>query len=228
MFRSKVRPIVIPQYEHGRLAGTLAQHWGNDDFDRPAMNFTSFFNGVALHDWHYGFADDLPINGADEADWIAMTRRGLTLRLDDPVSDIVAKLHLRRLCSYNPTSERVALMAEFDEVVATRLPETEHSRAKFDWADKITQLCDNVAFHFSFEVERELVANVCARVGGEAETAVSYHILPNGQILMDPWPFAVPSIPGSILGFHADGYPERLQPIVVPFHMYGLAKASKS
>ena len=34
MFRSKARPIVIPQYEHGRLAGTLAQHWGNDHFDR--------------------------------------------------------------------------------------------------------------------------------------------------------------------------------------------------
>jgi hypothetical protein len=30
MFKSKTRPTVIPQYEHGRLAGTLAAMWGND------------------------------------------------------------------------------------------------------------------------------------------------------------------------------------------------------
>jgi hypothetical protein len=92
MFRSKARPIVIPQYEHGRLAGILAQQWGNDNFDRPSMNFASFVEGVALHDWHYSFGDNLPIDGADEEAWLAMTRRGLVLRLPDPISDIVAKL----------------------------------------------------------------------------------------------------------------------------------------
>jgi hypothetical protein len=221
MFRSKARPIVIPQYEHGRLAGILAQQWGNDNFDRPSMNFASFVEGVALHDWHYGFGDNLPIDGADEDAWLAMTRRGLALRLPDPISDIVAKLHLRRLCSYNPTAERVALMAEFDEVVQARLPETGHSRVEFDWADKITRFCDNVAFHFSFEVERELSANVGMRVNDKRETAVTYHIQPHGQIIIDPWPFAVPTISGMILGYQAEGYPDVLLPVVVPFQIIG-------
>lgn len=221
MFRSKIRPIVIPQYEHSRLAGTLAQHWGNDQFDRPAMNFASFVAGVALHDWHYGFGDNLPIDGADEKEWIAMTRRGLALRLPDPISDIVAKLHLRRLCSYNRTAERVALMAEFDEVVRARLPETEHSRAEFEWADKITRFCDNIAFHFSFEAERELTANVCMQAGDERETAVTYHIQPKGQITIDPWPFAVPDISGMIIGYQAESYPNILQPVIVPFTVNG-------
>lgn len=217
MFRSKVRPIVIPQYEHGRLAGILAQHWGNDSFARPSLNFASFVAGVALHDWHYGFGDNLPIDGADEQAWLAMTRRGLTLRLPDPISDIVAKLHLRRLCSYNPTAERVALMAEFDEVVEGRLPETGHSRNEFDWADKITQLCDNVAFHFSFEVERELKANVYQQLDDERESVITYHIQPHGQITLDPWPFATPLISSMIVGYLADSYPHDLQPVIVPF-----------
>jgi hypothetical protein len=221
MFRSKARPIVIPQYEHGRLAGILAQQWGNDNFDRPSMNFASFVEGVALHDWHYGFGDNLPIDGADEDAWLAMTRRGLALRLPDPISDIVAKLHLRRLCSYNPTAERVALMAEFDEVVQVRLPETGHSRVEFEWADKITRFCDNVAFHFSFEVERELSANVGMRVNDKRGTAVTYHIQPHGQIIIDPWPFAVPTISGMILGYQAEGYPDVLLPVVVPFQIIG-------
>ncbi|MCB8943704.1 MAG: DUF3891 family protein [Ardenticatenaceae bacterium] len=217
MFLSKMRPIVIPQYEHGRLAGTLAQQWGNDQFDRPAMDFASFVEGVALHDWHYGFADDLPIIGADEADWVAMTRRGLGIRLADPIADVVMKLHLRRLCSYNLSPERVALMAEFDKLVAARLPETGHSRAEFEWADRITRVCDNVAFYFSFEAAVERTTTVGARVG--EETAVTCRIQPQGQIFIDPWPFATPFISGMILGYQAEGYPEQLQPVVVPFQV---------
>ena len=102
--------MIIPQYEHGRLAGMLAHHWGNARFERPLLNFASFVQGVALHDWHYPWNDNLPIIGAEEADWLAMTRRGMVLRLADPISDIVAKLHLRRLLSYVPSPERAAMM----------------------------------------------------------------------------------------------------------------------
>jgi len=219
MFRSKIRPIVIPQYEHGRLAGTLAQHWGNDRFDRPVMNFASFVQGVALHDWHYGFGDNLPINGADETDWLAMTRRGVELRFDDPITDIVAKLHLRRLLSYDRSPARSAMMAQIDHYVTDRLPETGHTRAAFDWVDTITRFCDNVAFYFSFEIPYEQEMLVGNRVVGEQKTPITYQIKPNGEVVIDPWPFAVPFLSGIMLGYQADGYPERLNPLVVPFQI---------
>ena len=50
MFKSKVRPINVPQYEHGRLSGAFALLWGNEVFDRPEFNFDSFVQGVALHE----------------------------------------------------------------------------------------------------------------------------------------------------------------------------------
>jgi hypothetical protein len=112
-------------------------------------------------------------------------------------------------------------MAEFDEVVKARLPETGHSRAEFEWADKITRLCDNVAFHFSFEIEQELTAKVCARAGDEEETAVSYHVQSPGQIIIDPWPFTIPAISGMIIGYEEEGYPDVLKPVVVPFVVNG-------
>ena len=37
MFISKQRPIAIPQWEHQKLAGTLALLWGNADFERPPV-----------------------------------------------------------------------------------------------------------------------------------------------------------------------------------------------
>ena len=219
MFRSKVRPIVIPQYEHTRLAGMLAQEWGNEQFDCPSMNFDSFAAGVALHDWHYGFGDNLPILESTEAEWIAMTRRGLEIHHDDPITDIVMKLHLRRLCTYHHTPERVALIDAFDELVAARLPETGHGRAEFDWADRITRFCDNVAFRFSFEEVGSWTENVYTTVRDGGETAVTYQIQPNGQIIIDPWPFARPSITGLVMGYDAKNYPDILTPIVLPFQV---------
>ncbi len=219
MFRSKARPIVIPQYEHGRLAGTMAQHWGNEKFDRPSLDFASFVQGVALHDWHYGFGDDLPIIEAAESEWLAMTQRGMEMRLSDPVADIVAKLHLRRLLSYDYSPRRQAMMSQIDEYVAARLPDTNHTRAEFEWADKITHLCDNVAFHFSFEAETKRVSRVCAWASGWEEMDIGYHIQADGRIFIGPWPFNEPFIAGILLGFQAEGYPGELHPIAIPFRI---------
>jgi len=63
MFTSKQRPIVIPQWEHQKLAGTLALLWGNADFERPPVPFESFLTGIGLHDRAYGPLDNLPIGG---------------------------------------------------------------------------------------------------------------------------------------------------------------------
>jgi hypothetical protein len=44
MFLSKQRPIAISQWEHQKLAGTLALLWGNAEFEQPPIPFESFLN----------------------------------------------------------------------------------------------------------------------------------------------------------------------------------------
>jgi len=61
MFKSKRRPIVIPQSEHQRLSGTLALLWGNADFDRPQMPPDSLLTGIGLHDRAFGYLDTFAI-----------------------------------------------------------------------------------------------------------------------------------------------------------------------
>ena len=85
MFKSKIQPLIIPQYEHGRMSGILAAHWGNDAFDRPAIDFDRWVAGVAFHDWHYGVLDNLPILEASETAWVALTRRAVVEHFDDPI-----------------------------------------------------------------------------------------------------------------------------------------------
>jgi hypothetical protein len=61
MFKSKQRPIAIPQWERQKLAGTLALLWGNAEFERPPVPFDSLLTGIGLHDRAYDPLDNLPI-----------------------------------------------------------------------------------------------------------------------------------------------------------------------
>ena len=53
MFKSKLRPVAIPQFEHEKLVGTLALLWGNAVFELPPVPFASFLTGIGLHDRAY-------------------------------------------------------------------------------------------------------------------------------------------------------------------------------
>jgi hypothetical protein len=92
MFKSKQRPIAIPQWEHQKLAGTLALLWGNADFERPSVPFESFLTGIGLHDHAYGPLDNLPIGEIPEEEWLALTRSGFEMTWTDPIA-VPAGLH---------------------------------------------------------------------------------------------------------------------------------------
>lgn len=172
MFKSKVRPINVPQYEHGRLAGTFASLWGNEDYDKPVIDFASFVQGVALHDSHYGIVDNLPISEANEADWLEMTRKRVEYWFEDPITDLVAKLHLGRLLNRQESPETEGLINLIELRIAERLPHTRFSQEQFEWADKITRFCDRLAFDFSFEASRENSRSVYAKANSSKETPI--------------------------------------------------------
>lgn len=218
MFRSKVRPINIPQYEHGRLAGIFALLWGNEDFDRPVIDFASFAQGVALHDWHYGPVDNLPIGEASEADWLKMAHKGAEQWFDDPITDIVAKFHLRRLLKGRESPEAGELVNRIELRIAERLPRTGFSREQFEWADRITKFCDDLAFDFSFEMPLEETSSICPGVSSSKETPLTYVIRTHGEIGIAPWPFSLPSFSGMIIGYERAGYPDQLRPKILPYH----------
>ena len=217
MFQSWTRPIIFTQYEHGRLAGTGARAWGNESFGRPALDFDAFVAGVTLHDWGYGMIDNLPIGAAPEDAWLDVIRSGVENRFDHPTTDIVVKLHLRRLLSMHTSPQRTALIVQIDERVEDRLAGSEAPLETYQRADKITQLCDMISFAFCFESPGRHTYEVFKRQGSPETTDITYDIRPGGEVLVDPWPFSVPVISGVAYAFDRQGYPELLNPLVVPF-----------
>jgi len=223
MFISKKRPIVIPQHEHGRMAGILASIWGNLDFDLPALNFEAFMMGVALHDWGYGLTDNLPIGDTSEADWLEVTRKGLRKTFEHPVTDIIVKLHLRRLLGFKQSETREKMIAELDETIGRRLSDSEHSLREFEWADRITNLCDFIAFYFAFEQPFDKIFAVSPRRQTDERKNIQVVYDGNNEINIQPWPFCLPEYQGFIYGYRQEDYPDVLRPVLLPFKLCHLS-----
>jgi len=217
MFKSKTRSINVPQYEHGKLAGTLAAHWGNEQFDQPSFDFRAFVSGVALHDWGYGILDNIPIMEAAEEDWLVVAKRGIELKLENPIAEIVQKMHVRRLLSNHDTPERKVLIEEISRIIEETRTKVPISQEEFDWADRITRFCDDIAFVFSFDRPTTFSRTVFDKVGRFDSTQELTCTIKPGEIIVDPWPFSVPSFDGIMIGYQRDGYPERLNPILIPY-----------
>lgn len=221
MFKSRQREIVTPQLEHARFTGELAYLWGNEEFNRPKLPFDAFVKGVTLHDRGYDPLDNDPIGDVPRERWLAIQQQGIERRCEDPIADIVALLHVRRLVSWNADlTDAESTMARADKRINQRLTETNFTRADFEWADHITNFVDSLAFIFAFEVIRERTLPVAPRVDSDATVDVTFHVGENGDIRVDPWVFSVESYRGFVLGYQAEGYPERLEPEIIPFHIH--------
>jgi hypothetical protein len=196
-FHSRRRPVVFPQADHARFAGSLAVAWA----DPPPLPWASFVRGVADHDRGYGEHDDDPIGGVmSEEHWLGIQRRGFAPRGEDPVVDLVVAMHVRRLIGEGEAFE------EADALIDPLCAAAGVTREVAEAADAVTNVCDVISFQFCFEEpsERELRG---------------YRLQLDGQGLVevDPWPFAVPRLLGLVTAYERDGYPERLVPVVVPY-----------
>jgi hypothetical protein len=223
MFKSKQRPLVIPQWEHQKLAGTLALLWGNADFERPPVPFESFLAGVGLHDRAYGPLDNLPIGELLEEEWLTLTRSGFGMTWSDPIADMITKVHLKRLVSYGNAPARQAQAAEMAQAIHEQLQQHNLAAATFDRIDRITNLCDRIAFDVCFEAPAEGEVRIFPSNDRDEEIVVRYRTM-EGAIQVAPWPFAVDSHTGYLVGYQLDGYPTLLEPLLLT---YQLARAAR-
>jgi len=216
MFKSKRRPIVTPQSEHLKLVGTLAMLWGNDEFDLPPIKRESMVLGMGTHDRGYGYLDNHPIGGMDDSEWFPIARRTFSMPCSDVVADTIVKYHFRRLASHDNSPGRKALTEEFSTALDEHLKKHNLSKALFDRIDRITDLCDSLSFKLCFDVPASGQISIFPRNGIDTELAVKYHV-ENGVIKADPWPFSVDSYEGYLVAYKFDGYPETLDPVILPF-----------
>ena len=218
MFKSKRRPIVTPQSEHLKLVGTLAMLWGNEDFDVPPIERSSMIAGMGTHDRGYGYLDNHPIGGMDDAEWFPIARRTFSVPCSDVVADTIVKYHFRRLASHDDSPERKALTAEFSKALDEQLEKHNLSKVLFDRVDRITDLCDSLSFNLCFDVPTSGKLLIFPRNDKDTEVAVEFQV-EDGAISASPWPFSVDYYEGYLLAYKLEGYPEQLDPVILTYRM---------
>jgi hypothetical protein len=218
MFKSKRRPVVTPQSEHLKLVGTLALLWGNADFDVPPVERTSMVAGMGLHDRGYGYLDNNPIGGMDDSEWFPIAQRTFYMPCSDLVADTIVKYHFRRLAGHSDSPGRKALAAEFSRAIDERLNQNNLSRELFERMDRITDLCDSLSFSFCFDAPASGEIAVFPRNDEDREVTIKYRV-EDGLISASPWPFAVDSYEGYLVAYKMDGYPEQLDPVILPYRL---------
>jgi len=177
---------------HAAFAGELALLWQDVPLPRE-----SFVRGVALHDRGYGELDNDPIGGVPRERWLDIQRRGFAMRDDDPIVDLVACMHIRRLVR--------GAVPEFDEALPALRDRAGVDETTALAADAITNLCDRISFDVCCEEPAE---------GSVGEIAYSY----DGErtVTVEPWPFTPPGFSLLLVGFRSDGYPEQLERVLDP------------
>ncbi len=220
MFRAE-NGIIIPQFEHGRLAGDLASAWGNSDFQRPQIDSDSFNLGNYFHDRGFGVgADNYPIGEMDPQEHLRILEDGFfKMSFANITADIVAKKHIRRLTTMRNDPKAQALLARMNEEIDRLFyANQELSKEAFAWADLITEACDDISFYwcdgrkFTYEVD------VLQTHQSTEPTTIKYRVHRQpGLIEVSPWPFSKESFSGTIFGYGAEGYANKLEPEAISY-----------
>jgi hypothetical protein len=218
MLKSKERGVLVPQFEHARLAGHLASLWGNQDFERPAFNFDSFVKGVQFHDRGFGLFDSRELGRMSTREHLQVLRVGVEASFDDLYADSVVKMHIRRLLDLTAGSKATALMAELESRLQAQLHRTNASKEDFEWADRITDFCDTLSLAFCSECYGIQHVNVYPNQGSWIPIRLNCVVDPTG-IRVSPWPFCVPEIRGYLVAYEPEGYPDRREPVLLAYNV---------
>jgi len=218
MFKSSRRPIVIPQSEHLKLAGALALLWGNAQFELPPLPHLSVVAGIALHDRAYGYLDNIPIGEVDDDRWLAITRQGFFMPCADPIADLISRHHLFRLVSGHDMPSYNTLAQEMRLVIQQQIERNSLDAELLTKIDRMTKFCDKVSFDFCREEPAEGQVEVFTRYASTEIRVLRYQIM-GSQITLDPWALQVEQYAGYLVGYQREGYPERLDGLVIPYHL---------
>lgn len=217
MFKSKRRQIVTPQSEHLKLVGTLAMLWGNDQFDAPPIERNSMIMGMGLHDRGYGYLDNAPIGGLRDEEWDDRPP-GFNMECSDIHADTIVKYHFRRLASHGTTENRKRLHADFTKGIDEQLEKHNLSRTLSTAWTVITDLLDRLSYEFCFDIPASGDLSIFPHNDEDKEVMVEYRVA-DGEINVNPWTFSVDEHRGYLVAYHMDGYPERLDPVILPYRL---------
>lgn len=221
MFKSRLRNVITPQMTHAMFAGHLAYHWGNEHFDKPSLEFSSFVKAIGNHHLGYGFFDTIDFTTLDDDQILKIFKDDCGIDMGDSIAELVIKFHNARLVQGRIDRGGGDViknyLQELREEMNASLKNVEISREDFMWTDRLTNLCDKISFDFCFENPTSAKIGVYQKKDDKDQLEIEYIIEDDGLVRVNPWPFNIDKITGYIQGYRSESYPVKLVPVVKTF-----------
>jgi hypothetical protein len=115
-----------------------------------------------------------------------------------------------------PKEEMKELVELCDKTLEEKIQLSGFEKTEYDFADKVTEIADDIAFDFALEEDSNGEVFVYKKHNDEVATPVTF-IIKENIVSMIPWPLSVDSYEGSIVGYEKEGYPQNLKEQVIPF-----------
>lgn len=129
------------------------------------------------------------------------------------------KFHILRLEEDNPDADIKALMDDLKQRIDSIIKVNNFNRADFEFADKVTQFCDDIFFDFCLGESNTGSVAVQPKHHSSNIIEISYEITNESSIIIDPWLFKVDEYESVIFGYKRELYPDRLKPVSFQFKM---------
>lgn len=217
MFRHKQENIIIPQFEHLKMVGLLAQHWGNAEFSLPELPREDFITACYTHDLGFGTIsnDTYEIGNMSKQQRIEVVKKCVSVEFANDITRMIVARHFLRLLSFGSYD-----FPELRELLNHKIDDLKQkidiAKQVFNHVDTIIDLLDAISFDFSSGVSSDYTVNVFQDSQSEKQIEMGYTIQ-NSIITLNHWPFSVNQIKGAIIAYQAEGYPNKLVPVLKTF-----------
>lgn len=208
MFIHLKKSLIIPQSEHVKISEAIASLWGNENFEKPDLPKESFVRGVLMHDRGFGKVDNFDLLSMNKETRTKTLKDGIENLSDDHVSDVVSLMHIKRLIDMYPKEEMNDIYIKCLNVLEEKIKLSGFAKSEYEFADKITEIADDIAFDFSLGKDSDGEVFVYAKHERDL-LRIKFEIKDN-LIYMNPWPLSVDYFEGKINGYLKDGYPDKL------------------
>jgi hypothetical protein len=201
--------------------------WGNDKFDPPSIGLTTLTIGISHHHQGYGHLDMIDFKKVNPNKIVSILRRDCLTTTGNVNADLVNLYHQlrltdRRLIKVGASPQLEDLRRWINKQIEERLSKSAHEAGDFLWSDRITDICDRIAFLYcSGGTHEEEISVYQAK---DKESAVPVKITVADSVMVQPWPFKISLLSRDVIGYHEASYPDSLVPAILGFSASSIIK----
>lgn len=208
MFKRNNQNLVIPQFEHTRLAATIASHFDFSNFSISEKTIKNIILASSFHDRASFEKDDIDINEMNKAQRKELVDQYMEVQYENYELELFVMMHHSRLLD---EPGYLKMKSRFDERINEIILKNNLDRELYYNLDTLVGFFDHLSFDFCYQ---ENGGHTYEVFDGKAIKTVNYLITDNSIEIHD-LKLKLSKFETFIFAYKLSTYPEKLEPSII-------------